>query len=162
REVCAASERMILRFLEVLLEPGRTFAGTGQVAGLVAQRAAVLAFGAHYIAFKYLVWMYYLARRFLYSDLAAALGQGPQPAAGPRPLFAEPREPPVFFVVGPDAMAAIPLVQRGAWFRTLAVPLVPLSPDRSDAAQAARALDLAAAMADDPDVREVAGEVARA
>src|SRR5689334_16696072 len=33
-EVCAASERMILRFIEVCLEPGRAFAGAVQVAAI--------------------------------------------------------------------------------------------------------------------------------
>jgi len=159
-EVCAASEKMILRFLDVFLEPGRPFAGTGQVAGIVAQRAAVLQFGAHYIAFKHLVWMYYLARRFLYRDLAAALGAHER-AAGARELLDDPCEPPDFFVVGPDATAQVSLAQRGAWFRTLAVPLVPLDPGGTDAAQAARALELASVMADDPEVGEAAGEVAR-
>ncbi len=161
-EVCAASERMILRFLEVLLEPGRTFAGAGQAAALVAQRDAVLGLGAHYLAFKHLVWMYYLARRFLYADLAAALGDRAH-AAGARELLEAPCEPPDFFTVGPGAMAEVSLEQRGTWFRTLALPLVPFAPGGTDAAQAARALELAAAMAGDPDADagEAAGEIAR-
>jgi len=160
-EVCAASEKMILRFLEVLLEPDRTYAGTGQVAEIVARRAEVLAFGAHYIAFKHLVWMYYLARRFLYADLVAALGDGDARAAGARAHLADPCEPPDFFIVGPDAMAQVPAEQRGVWFRTLAMPLVPFAPGGTDAAQAARALEIAAVMAGDPDAGEVADEVAR-
>jgi hypothetical protein len=161
REVCAASEKMILRFIEVLLEPPRPVAGTGQVAGIASARAAVLELGAHYIAFKHLVWMYYLARRFLYRDLVAALGEEHERAAAARTLLDDPCEPPDFFVVGPDATPRISLAQRGAWFRTLAVPLVPLAPGGSDAAQAGRALELAAVMADDPEAGEVAGEVAR-
>lgn len=163
-EVCAASEKMILRFLDVLVGPARRCEGAGGVAGLAAQRAAVLELGAHYLAFKHLVWMYYLARRFLYGDLVAALGAAPERAAGARALLDDPCEPPDFFVVGPDAMAEVALARRGAWLRALALPLVPLAPGApggGDAAQAARALELAAAMADDPDVREVAGEVAR-
>jgi len=160
-EVCAASEKMILRFIEVLLEPARPVAGTGRVAEIVEERAAVLELGAHYIAFKHLVWMYYLARRFLYADLAAALGEADERAAGARALLDEPCEPPDFFVIGPGALAEVPLAQRGAWLRTLAVPLVPFAPAGTDAPQAARALELAAAMEEDPDVAEVAGEVAR-
>jgi hypothetical protein len=160
-EVCAASEKMIHRFIDVLFEPRRTFAGAGPVGELARARAAVLDFGAHYLAFKHLMWMSYLARRFLYADLALALGPAHARAAGARALLDAPCEPPDFFVVGPDAMAEVSLARRGAWLRTLALPLVPFAPGGTDAAQAARALELAAAMAADPDVREVAGEVVR-
>jgi hypothetical protein len=171
-EVCSASEKMILRFLEVLVAPGRTgeVAGEGgdvgpgpvaePVAEIVAQRAAVLAFGAHYLAFKHLIWMYYLARRFLYQDVLAALGEAHERAAGARALLAEPCEPPDFFDVGPDA-ARLSLAQRGVWFRTLALALVPFAPGGADAAQATRGHALAAAMADDPEVGELAGEIER-
>lgn len=159
-EVCAASEKMILRFVDVLVEPGRTFAGIGQVAPLVAERAPLLAFGAHYIAFKHLVWMYYLARRFLYADLAAELGDHER-AAGARAALGEPCEPPDFFVVGPSELAAVPLDRRGVWFRTLALPLVPLVPDRSDAALCALGVQLASVMSSAPDTSDVSGEISR-
>ena len=162
-EVCSASEKMIAKFLDVLVAPGRTFEGVGQVAGLVARQDAVVAFGAHYIAFKYLVWLYYLARRFLYADLAGALGDHER-ASGARTLLDDPCEPPDFFVVGPDAMAAVSLERRGVWFRTLALPLMPFAPAGADAAQCARALELAGAMAADPDdadAAEAAAEIAR-
>jgi hypothetical protein len=168
-EVCSASDKMIVRFLEVLVEPGRAFADAsaaaaadvGPVAELGAQRAAVLDFGAHYLAFKYLAWMYYLARRFLYQDVLEALGEAHAQAAGARALLDEPCEPPDFFAVGPPAAQAS-LAQRGVWFRTLALALVPFAPGGGDAAQATRAVELAAVMADDPDVAELAGEVAGA
>jgi hypothetical protein len=162
-EVCSASEKMILRFLEVLVAPSQTSGGAGdsaELAGIAAQRAGVLAFGAHYLAFKHLVWMYYLARRFLYQDVLAALGEGHARAAGARALLDEPCEPPDFFVVGPDA-ARLPLAQRGVWFRTLAMALVPFAPGGADAAQAALGGALAAAMADDPGASEPASEIAR-
>jgi hypothetical protein len=163
-EVCAASEKMILRFFEVLVGPGGSFESAGErkgpVAEIVAQPAAVLAFGAHYLAFKHLVWVYYLARRFLYQDVLAALGQTHERAAGARALLDEPCEPPDFFVVGPDA-ARLSLAQRGVWFRTLALALVPFAPGGADVAQVARGSDLAAVMADEPDVGELAGEIAR-
>jgi hypothetical protein len=160
-EVCAASDKMILRFLDVLVERDRPFAGAGGVAELVGQRAALLELGAHYIAFKHLVWMYYLARRFLYADLVATLGADDERAAGARTLLDEPCEPPDFYVVGPDAMARVSLEQRGAWFCALAMPLVPFAPGGTDAPQAARALELAATMASDPDARDAAAEIAR-
>lgn len=154
-EVCAASEKMIALFLDVLVGPARAVAGTGQVAGIVAARDAVLAFGAHYIAFKYLVWLYYLARRFLYADLAGALGDRER-ASGVRTLLEDPCEPPDFFVVGPEAMAEAPLERRAVWFRTLALPLLPFAPGGADAAQCARALEIADAMGAEPDPAEAA------
>lgn len=160
-EVCAASDKMILRFLEVLVERERPFTGAGQVAELVGQRAALLEMAAHYVAFKHLVWMYYLARRFLYADLVATLGAEDERAAGARTLLDDPCEPPDFYVVGPDAMAQVSLEQRGTWFRVLAMPLVPFAPGGSDAPQAARALELAAVMASDPDARDAASEISR-
>jgi len=170
-EVCSASEKMIVRFLEVLVEPGRAFAdasagasaavsAVSAVSGIIAQRAAVLDFGAHYLAFKHLVWMYYLARRFLYQDILAALGEAHAQAAGARALLDDPCEPPDFFVVGPHAAQAS-LAQRGVWFRTLALALVPFAPGGGDAAQAARGGEIAAVMADDPDAAAQAAEVAR-
>jgi hypothetical protein len=158
-EVCAASEKMILRFVEILVAPGRTYEGVGGVAALAARQGAVLGFGAHYIAYKHLVWLYYLARRFLYADLVAALGDH-ELASGARTLLEDPCEPPDFFVIGPEAMAEASLERRGVWFRTLALPLVPFAPGGADAAQCARALELADAMAADPDA--AAGHAAAA
>lgn len=170
-EVCAASEKMILRFVDVLVDPDRTFAGVGQVAPLVAQRAPLLAFGAHYLAFKHFVWMYYLARRFLFADLVAALGDHPL-AAGALAALADPCEPPDFFLVGPSDLAAVPVERRATWFRTLALPLVPIAPDKSDAALCTLGVQLAFAMAgsdmpdtldipDLPDASDVSSEISR-
>jgi hypothetical protein len=124
----------------------------------------VLAFGACYVAFKHLVWMYFLARRFLYADLAAALGDGHPRAAGARELLEGDCEPPDFFVVGPEAMERVAPAQRGAWFRMLALPLVPFAPGGGDAALAAAGGAIAEAMEGVPDAldaMEPAGEVGR-
>lgn len=175
REVCAAPAAMILRFLAPLTAgaaaPPRG-AGAGvaaparstQVAALAAVPGAIASFGAHYLAFKYLAWLAYLARRFAYADLAAALGAHPHASAA-RALRDAPCEPPDFFEVGPPDLAATPLLARGAWLRRLAAPLEPIAPAtgpgaiRSDAAQCARGPALAAAV---EAVREPAGAAAAA
>jgi hypothetical protein len=121
-EVCSGGDKMLLRFFDVLVTK------TPASGRLDADPAAVLRFGAHYASFKLLVWIYYLARRFIYADLAAAHGDSAELAA----LRDCPVEPRDFFIVEPaDAADVIP-AQRLGWFRTLADLVVPIAPDASD------------------------------
>jgi hypothetical protein len=148
-EVCAAPEKMIARFLEVLVA-GTPRGGIASVDQLIAERDRVLGFGASYCAFKLIVWLYYQARRFLYADLAAAHGEAVAP------LLDAPCEPPDFYVIEPPALAAVPPALRAAWLGQLAELIVPFAPDGSDRRLRDGARRLAAAMFDetrDPVVR---------
>jgi hypothetical protein len=101
-EVCAAPEKMIASFAQVLVagEP------TGAAPGLAAHADAAVAFGAHYLALKHWLWIYFLARRFLAADMVAA---GAAPFAA---LLDLPCEPPDAFVVEPATLAELPLEWR--------------------------------------------------
>lgn len=145
-EVCSAPDRMIARFLEVLVgDPDASVeAPTPAVERLVAARDRVLGFGASYCAFKLAMWLYYLARRFLYADLAAARGD-----AAVRALLDAPCEPPDFFVIEPPRPAAVPPALRAAWFHQLAGLIVPFAPDGSDRPVLDAARRIAAVMQDD-------------
>jgi hypothetical protein len=134
-EVCSAPDRMIARFLEVLVgDPSADAPGPAPgpvpspaIERLVATRDRVLGFGASYAAFKLAMWLYYLARRFLYADVAAARGD-----AAVRALLDAPCEPPDFFVIEPPRPAAVPLALRAAWLHHLAGLIAPFAPDGSD------------------------------
>ncbi|HEY0483143.1 MAG TPA: hypothetical protein VGD37_36730 [Kofleriaceae bacterium] len=142
-EVCSAPEKMIARFLDVLIA-GAPGAGVPAVDRLIAARDRVLGFGACYAGFKLAMWIYYQARRFLYADVAAA--RGPDAV---RALLEAPCEPPDFFVIEPDHPAAVPPVLRAAWLTQLAGLIVPFAPDGSDRPLLDAARRIAAAMADD-------------
>jgi hypothetical protein len=157
-EVCSAPDRMIARFLEVLVgepsgdpaaiaaAPGSTTAAPPPAAlgRLIAARDRVLGFGASYCAFKLAMWLYYLARRFLYADVAAARGDG-----AARALLDAPCEPPDFFVIEPPRPAAVPPVLRAAWLDRLAGLIAPFAPDGSDRPVLDAARRMAAVMQDD-------------
>jgi hypothetical protein len=81
----------------------------------------VIAFGAHYVALKQLLWLDHLARRFLFADLCAY------------EELARPVEPPDFFIIEPPHLATVPRMYRVAWLANLACQLVPFAPDRGDA-----------------------------
>ena len=127
-EVCAGSEKMLGRFFEVYVDGSP---GGGELA---ARQAELLAFGAHYQSFKLLVWLYYLARRYLLHDLGT-------PAANA--LLAQPCEPADFFVLEAPGAAAVPPFARARWLQPLAALVVPFAPDRSDVPHALAALQLA-------------------
>ncbi|MGN6109898.1 MAG: hypothetical protein ACTHU0_32625 [Kofleriaceae bacterium] len=157
-EACAAPEKMILHFLDVLVGPAPAAAAPPPL--LVASEREVLIFGGHYLALKHLMWMYFLARRFLYADLAGAL-DGPLGERA-RSLFDAGCEPPDFFVVGPDQPASVAPAQRAVWLATLAQVLVPFAPDGSDLPLRRAADALAAALAAEPSGQAaIADEVAR-
>jgi hypothetical protein len=126
-EVCAGSDKMLARFFEVYVDGSP---GTIELAGAIA-------FGAHYQSFKLLVWLYYLARRYLLHDLGT-----PEAKA----LLEQPCEPGDFFIIeAPDA-AQVPPIARVRWFQRLAGLVVPFAPDRSDVPHAVAALQIAVAM----------------
>jgi hypothetical protein len=111
---------------------------------LVAARDRVLGFGASYAALKLAMWLYYLARRFLYADVAAARGD-----AAVRALLDAPCEPPDFFVIEPPRPAAVPPAVRAAWFGQLAGVIAPFAPDGSDRPVLEGVRRMAAVMQDD-------------
>jgi len=145
-EVCAAPAKMIVDFLEVLVSG--TPRGLGPVAELVAERDNVVRFGAHYANFKLLLWIHFLARRFLYAELAASRSDLPELAA----LFDAPCEPPDCFLIEPPNLAAVPPEVRSLWFAALAATVVPIAPDASDRHLAELAREVATIMgaASDP------------
>lgn len=144
-EVCSAPDRMIARFLEVLTgDPASAGPAPPAVQRLVAARDRVLGFGASYCAFKLAMWLYYLARRFLYADIAAARGD-----AAVRALLEAPCEPPDFFVIEPPRAAAVPLPLRAAWLHHLAGLITPFAPDGCDRPVRDAARRMAAVMKDD-------------
>lgn len=149
-EVCSAPEKMIARFLEILVA-GTPGGGVAAVAPLIAQRDRVLGFAATYCGFKLVVWLYYQARRFLYADVEAHLGAGADAAlrAELRALLDAPCEPPDFYVIEPDHLAAVPPALRAAWLGQLANLIVPFAPDGCDRPLLDGARRMAAAMLDD-------------
>src|SRR3954469_10033771 len=135
-EVCSGGDKMLLRFFDVLStkEPGP--------GALAAPRDEVLRFGAHYAGFKLAIWIYFLARRFIYADVVARHGSSPELAA----LRDSGVQPSDFFIVEPGDLAAVIPTQREGWFRSLADLMVPLAPDRSDLPLRDAAFAIAAVM----------------
>lgn len=142
-EVCSAPEKMIEKFLGVLVA-GTPRGGIAAVEGLIAQRDRFLGFAACYCGFKLAVWLYYQARRFLYADVCAV-----RDSAAVRALLDAPCEPPDFFVIEPRDPAGVPPALRAAWLGQLAALIVPFAPDGSDHAVLALAQRMAAAMRED-------------
>lgn len=123
-EVCSASDKMLHRFFAVLVDRAPAFADDSELA---RRRDHALRFGAHYIALKQLLWLYHLARRFLYADLAHRLAPTAPEAAQLAALRDAPIEPPDFFAIEPPDPAALAPAQRRAWFHALAALVVPLT-----------------------------------
>jgi hypothetical protein len=142
-EVCSAPEKMIAKFLDVLIA-GTPAGGVAVVDRLIAERDRFLGFAACYCGFKLAVWLYYQARRFLYADVCAV-----HDSAAVRALLDAPCEPPDFFVIEPGNPAAVPLALRAAWLGQLAALIVPFAPDGSDRAVLGCAQRMAAAMLED-------------
>jgi hypothetical protein len=107
-EVCSGGDKMLLQFFEVLVGDN----------GAAAAPDDQLAFGAHYANFKLLLWIYFLARRFLCADAGAPL----DPAV----------EPPDFFIIEPPDLRATTMPVRLGWFRQLASLVVPFAPGGAD------------------------------
>jgi hypothetical protein len=125
-EVCSGGDKMLLRYFEVHV-------GAPSPGKLAAPHAEFLQFGAHYTSFKLVVWIYYLARRFLYAD------------ANTTQLDTS-VEPSDFFIVEPGNLRDVIPQQRLGWFRSLANLVTPFSPDRGDLALRDAAFAIAAAM----------------
>ena len=141
-EVCAASDKMILRFFDVFTADSVAATGVGEVAPLMTARDALVRFGAHYVAFKQWIWLYWQARRSLYLDLASVLGPLPRMAE-----LMDPRaEPPDFSLLSLGENARMRREHRGPWFHLLAMLIEPFSPDGSDAPMREHAMRLAAVM----------------
>ena len=155
-EVCSGGDKMLLKFFDVLVGP----AGRSESVPLhlrppapgrfEAPRDDVMRFGAHYANFKLYIWLYYLARRFLYADVAAQHGDSPALEA----LRDTSVEPSDFFIVEPSNLAAVIPEQRMGWFRSLADLIVPFAPARADLPLRDYAFELAAAMGQGKGPRE--------
>jgi hypothetical protein len=130
-EVCSGPDKMLLRFFDGYHDEPRVIEGAESIKSI----DAIITFGAHYTNFKLALWIYFLARRFLYAD------------AGLRDLMAAPVEPPDFFVLEPGNLAAIPRPMRAAWITSLASMIVPFAPDGSDTSLRDAVIELAVAMA---------------
>jgi hypothetical protein len=135
-EVCAGSEKMLHKYFDVHVTK------TPSPGVLDVPREPFLLFAAHYTSFKLLVWIYYLARRFLYADVHAQHGSSPE-LAELRDTMVEPHD---FLVIEPGNITQVIPEQREAWFRSLASLVVPFAPDRSDLALRDHAFVLAAVM----------------
>jgi len=129
KEVCAGSDKMLTKFFETYLDNSP---GSGP---LVDVRDEVLRFGAHYANFKLSMWLYFLARRYLYWDLG-----------GTTDLLQRGAEPPDFFILEPPIAAQIPVEARKAWFTKLAALVIPFAGDDSDSTFSTCAQRVAAAM----------------
>jgi hypothetical protein len=108
-EVCSGGDKMLLRYFDVHVSassPGK----------LDVPRDEFLRFGSTYASFKLVVWIYYLARRFLYADAETT-------------QFATSVEPPDFFIVEPSNLRDVIPQQRLGWFRSLADLVVPIAGD---------------------------------
>jgi hypothetical protein len=158
-EVCAASDKMMLKFYEPFVDEV-PFAGAGEVVKLVAEGEDLVRFAAHYIALKQWMWLYWLARRFLFEDIVAVTERTPELAD----FLDNTGEPPDFFLVQPERVAELSLEHRGHWFRGLAALVEPFAPDASDAPHRGHAARIAEVMASEPagpEIDALVAEVAR-
>lgn len=155
-EVCSGPEKMMLRFFEVLVA-GTPETTSPAIAALIAERERVMLFGAHYTNLKLLLWIHYLARRFVYADLIAALGPLPELVE----LLEGGCEPPDFFVVGPRDHAAVPPASRAMWIGQLAALVLPMAPDGSDRALHAAAISIGLALGTTEPATEAIAELAQ-
>ena len=135
-EVCSAGARMIALFHEPLMPTREPAAprGLGEVERLLPLRREMLQFGACYVALKLALWTYHHARRYLYGDVAAALGDQAPPELAT--LLGAPVEPPDCPRFEPPNPAAIPAALRATWLHHLASYIVPIAPDGADRAVA--------------------------
>lgn len=130
--------------------------GVGQVPALAGQLDALLLFGASYTSLQRAMWTFFLARRFLYADLAHAMGDTPELHA----LLDAPSEPSGFEIVEPSFAATVPAPARGAWFTKLAEIAIPLALDSSDAVIREALRRMASAMSEPPTHDRVAHALA--
>ena len=158
-EVCSGPEKMMIRFFEVLVS-GEPEGESPQIARLTSEAERAMLFGAHYANLKLLLWIHFLARRFVYADLAAAFADHELAPAIAELLDAS-VEPADFFVVGPPDQAAVAPASRGIWFARLAGLVLPMAPDGSDAPLQISALAIGLALAQTTARPGVADEIIR-
>ena len=155
-EVCSGPEKMMIRFFEVLVA-GTPETTSPAIARLVLEREQALLFGAHYANVKLVLWIHFLARRFVYADLIAALGPREELLA----LLEGGCEPPDFFVVGPADHAAVSPASRALWIGRLAALVVPMAPDGSDRALQAAAMAIGLALGTTEPAPDTVSELGR-
>ncbi len=143
-EVCSGPEKMMLRFFEVLIA-GTPRGASPAITTLIAERDRALLFGAHYANVKLVLWIHFLARRFVYADLVAALGPSRERTELTE-LIDGACEPPDFLVVGPPDLASVPPTSRALWIAQLAKLVMPMAPDRSDAPLLTAAMSIGLAL----------------
>jgi hypothetical protein len=144
REVCAAPEKMLLRFYDALLDlPPEV--KTPQMQRLEGHKDSALRFAAFYANMKLALYVLFLARRFVYADLLAAL---PDSAIAPalRELLDAPCEPPDMVMLAPANMPEMPLMKRAGFLASLVMNIVPIAPDKSDVPLQAAMVEVAASM----------------
>jgi hypothetical protein len=129
-EVCSGGEKMLLKYFDVHVTPNPA------PGSLELPQLDVLRFGAHYANFKLVLWMYFLARRFVYADAGAVAAS----------FLDSSVEPSDFFIIEPANLADVSPEQRTAWFRTLADLVVPFAADASDLPLRDRAMEIAGIM----------------
>jgi hypothetical protein len=144
REVCSAPEKMLLRFYDALLdlEPQMT---TPQMTRLAGVRDSAIRFGAYYANMKLALYVLFLARRFIYADLLAAL---PDSEVAPqlRELLDASCEPPDMIMIALANMPEMPLMKRAGFLASLVMNVVPMTPDKSDVPLQAAMVEVAASM----------------
>jgi hypothetical protein len=144
KEVCAAPEKMLLRFYDALLDlPPEV--KTPQMQRLEANKDSALRFAAFYANEKLALYVLFLARRFIYADLLAALPNSPV-APQLRELLDAPCEPPDMVMLAPANMPEMPLMKRAGFLASLVMNIVPLAPDKSDVPLQAAMVEVAASM----------------
>jgi hypothetical protein len=155
-EVCAASDKMMLKFFDAYTAESVTVTGAGEVTKLAERRDEILRFGAHYVAFKQWIWLYWLARRALYEELITVLGEREELVE----RMDATAEPPDFSPL--QAPGELSLAARAQWFGGLASLVAPFAPDKSDVAMRDHTLALAKIMGEPPErLDDVAADVAR-
>jgi hypothetical protein len=144
REVCAAPEKMLMRFYDALLDLAPE-TKTPQMQRLVDHRDSAVRFGAYYANMKLALYLLFLARRFIYADLLAAL---PDSSLAPelRELLDAACEPPDMIMIALANMPEMPLMKRAGVLASLVMNLVPLTPDKSDVPLQATMVEVAASM----------------
>ncbi len=144
REVCAAPEKMLFRFYDAFLDlPPEV--KTPPMQRLLDERDRAVQFGAYYANMKLALYVLFLARRFVYADLLAAL---PESAVAPqlRELFDAACEPPDMIMIAVADMPTMPLMKRAGVLASLVMNIVPLTPDKSDVPLQATMVEVAASM----------------
>ena len=144
REVCAGPPKFLLKFFEALLS-ATPEVKTAKMQRVVDHQPAILEFGAYYANMKLALYVLFLARRFVYADLLAALPDSPE-APALRELLDAACEPPDMMMLAPANMPEMPLAQRAAFLASIVMNVIPMSPARTDVPLQAALVEVAASM----------------